>query len=235
MEVIRHAWSLCQDGGAGSSPGGRNDTETGVATETLHIAWKKANDVGDNAAVSEYRGLIETTFGVSFESVDGAESWDLLRIRMVHVGLEMAAAALGDMARQMGLDWDDETAFRRIIGDIDLRLTKKVHSKGAYAEVYGPIITFYDNGYPYPDLLLHELGHVFNANTGLGDRDGSGAMNMTAHHPDTREGLGKADPETLRLFECARSDPRRRACQRGGVRSELSDIASATELGSHNE
>ena len=62
---------------------------------------------------------------------------------MVHVGLEMAAAALGEMARQMGLDWGDITAFRRIIGYIELRLTKEPHDEDAYAVVFGRIITFY--------------------------------------------------------------------------------------------
>ena len=175
-----------------------------TAWQIAHEAYDPSVDESENnekTTIANYRSLIETTYGVSFVSLDGAKPWDLLRIRMVHVGLEMAAAAFRDVARQIGLDWDDSTAFRRIIGNIELRLTKESNSEGAYANVFGPIITFYDNGYPYPDLLLHELGHVFNANAGLGDRDGSGSINETEHHPDTRQGMGKADPDKLRLFD----------------------------------
>ena len=175
--------------------------------DPLHVAWKAAHEsynpeVKDEATeVTNYRVQIKSTYGVELTSLDGAEDWDLLRVRMVHVGLEMAAAALGEMARQMGLDWGDITAFRRIIGYIELRLTKEPHDEDAYAVVFGRIITFYLNGYPYPDLLLHELGHVFNTHAGLGNEDGAGSINMTTLHPNTREGLGKADPEKLRLFD----------------------------------
>lgn len=203
VEVIRRAWRLCQGGGSGSSPDARIDTETGLATEALHVAWKKAHEVGDDAAVAEYRGLIETTYGVSFESVDGSESWDLLRVRMVHVGLDMAAMALGGVAREMGLDWDNATAFRRIIGDIDLILSNATHDKRALAEVVGRDITFYWNAnanritYPLPNLLLHELGHVFNANVGFGERDDPRSINRTDKHPDTWLGMGSPYPSLL--------------------------------------
>ena len=86
-----------------------------------------------NPAIENYRVHIETTFGVSLTRAIGispntgeeADFWDLLRLRMVHVGLEMAAAALGDMARSIGYDWDDVTAFRRIIGDVELFLSNE--------------------------------------------------------------------------------------------------------------
>ncbi len=138
----------------------------------------------------------EAAHGAYDPSVDGAETWDLLRVRMVQVGLEMAAAALGDMARRNGLDWDDATAFRQIIGDIELRLSGKRHSEDALADVNGRRITFYyskDNNrivYPIPNLFLHELGHIFNGNIGFGEKDSANSINMTEGHPNTWEGMG---------------------------------------------
>ena len=181
--------------------------------DPLNDAWREAHEVYDPAAgdrgnsdkqaIVDYRAQIATTYGVKFASEDGANDWDLLRARMVHVGLEMAAAALGSMAREMGLDWDDETAFRRIIGDINLILSGTSHPRKALAEVDGRDITFYWNSdtkrmtYPLPNLLLHELGHVFNANAGLGDREGSGSINKTTNHPDTWMGMGSPYPSIL--------------------------------------
>lgn len=179
----------------------------------LNTGWADAYEAYDasvdesennrNPLIANYRTLIETTYGVSFVSAEGAEAWDLLRVRMAHVGLEMAAAALGDMARRNGLDWDDITAFRRIIGDINLILSDETHSKGALAEVVGRDITFYRNAamerltYPLPNLLLHELGHVFNANVGFGYRDDPRSTNKTTGHPDTWDGFGSPYPDTL--------------------------------------
>ena len=177
----------------------------------LNTSWEEAHEVYDqnvedidsHPTVEKYRSLIQTTYGVSLTRAEGEGNapWDLLRVRMVQVGLEMAATAVGDMASRNGLDWDDITAFRRIIGDIELRLTSQPHDKGALAEVYGPIITFYSNGYPFPNLLLHELGHVFNANVGLGDRDHLSSINYTKGHPDTWTGLGGSDPDGLGFYE----------------------------------
>ena len=203
IDFARRLWSGHDGASGGGSSDARKNVEVDLATERLHVAWKKAHEGGDDAAVAEYRGLIETTYGVSFENVDGTEPWDLLRIRMVHVGLEMAATALGGMAREMGLDWDDATAFRRIIGDIDLILSNATHEKRALAEVVGRDITFYWNAnakritYPLPNLLLHELGHVFNANVGFGERDDPRSINKTDKHPDTWMGMGSPYPLLL--------------------------------------
>lgn len=99
--------------------------------------WVQAHDAYDpnlreidnnrKPAIANYRAQIEATYDVTFSSIEGADDWDLLRVRMVHVGLEMAAAALGDMVRSLGYYWDDATAFRRIIGDIDLILSGIAH------------------------------------------------------------------------------------------------------------
>ena len=164
-----------------------------------------------NPAIENYRVHIETTFGVSLTRAIGAspntdeeaDLWDLLRLRMVHVGLEMAAAALGDMARSIGYDWDDVTAFRRIIGDVELFLSNETSSRGALAKVGGRKITIFwstakdRNYYPIPNLLLHELGHVFNANAGMGNRDRFGSINATTGHPNTLTGMGSPYPTKL--------------------------------------
>ena len=146
--------------------------------------------------IANYRKLIETTYGVTLTKRDNVESsWDLLRVRMVHVDLAMAAAAIGNMARSHGLNWDDATAFWRIIGNIKLELSGETRS-GAKASVYGRTITFYrrpngtENFLPLMDLFQHELGHVFNAIAGMGDRDGAGSINLTFGHPDTLDGMG---------------------------------------------
>ena len=154
-----------------------------------------------NPAIENYRVHIETTFGVSLTRAIGvspktdeeADFWDLLRLRMVHVGLEMAAAALGDMARHLGYHWDDATAFRQIIGDVELFLSNETSSQGALAKVEGRKITVFWNAntnadrnyYLIPNLLLHELGHIFNGNIGFGKRDSANSINMTEGHPNT--------------------------------------------------
>ena len=157
----------------------------------------------DKQAIVDYRTQIEATYGVTFSSIKGAGDWDLLRVRMVHVGMEMAAAALGDMARTLGYQWDNATAFRRIIGEIDLILSGVKHPNDAPAEVVGRQITFYwleerDRlAYPIPNLVLHELGHVFNTNAGMGNRDRIGSINATDRHPITLAGMGAPDPNRL--------------------------------------
>ena len=121
---------------------------------------------------------------------------------MVHVDLAMAAAAIGNMARSHGLNWDDATAFWRIIGNIKLELSGETRS-GAKASVYGRTITFYrrpngtENFLPLMDLFQHELGHVFNAIAGMGDRDGAGSINLTFGHPDTLDGMGSPDEKLV--------------------------------------
>lgn len=117
----------------------------------------------------------------------------------------MAAAAFGDMARQMGIGWDDATAFRRIIGDIDIHLSRDTSEEGALAQVENRRIKIFwaerDDGdrnyYLIPDVLLHELGHIFNANAGFGDKEGQGSINKTERHPNTWEGMGSPYPATL--------------------------------------
>ncbi len=136
----------------------------------------------DKPAITNYRADVETTYGVRLTRDDEADSWDLLRVRKVHAGLEMAAAALGDMALSIGYNWVDATAFRRIIGDIDFILSGT--TLGAPVNVVGRKITFYwlphkDRiAYPIPNLLLHELGHVFNANAGMGSPYRAGSINF---------------------------------------------------------
>ncbi|MDE2722442.1 MAG: SH3 domain-containing protein, partial [Gemmatimonadota bacterium] len=182
------------------------------AGDPLHAAWEEAHHAYDPAvgdknndkqAIVDYRTQLESTYGVTFSSIKGAGDWDLLRIRMVHVGLEMAAAALGHMARSLGYHWGDATAFRRIIGEIDLILSGVKHRNDAPAEVVGRQITFYlleerDRlAYPIPNLVLHELGHVFNTNAGFGNRDRIGSINATVRHPVTLDGMGAPDPNRL--------------------------------------
>ncbi|MCY4061972.1 MAG: SH3 domain-containing protein, partial [Chloroflexi bacterium] len=182
--------------------------------DPVNAAWVKAHEAydpalgdknNDKAEIVEYRRQIETAYGVTFSSVEGADDWDLLRVRMVHVGMEMAAAALGERARQMGLDWDNATAFRRIIGEIDIHLSRDTSEEGALAQVENRRIKIFwverddgdRNAYLVPDVLLHELGHIFNANAGLGDREGQGSINKTKEHPNTWKGMGSPYPATL--------------------------------------
>ncbi len=194
------------------------------AGDPLNAAWEEAHEAYDpsvnesvnneKTAIANYRSLIETTYGVSLTRATDlssntgrrADLWDLLRVRMIHVGLEMAAAALGDMVREIGYDWDDATAFRRIIGDdIELFLSNETSSQGALAKVEDRKITVFWNANPnadrnyylLPNLLLHELGHVFNANAGIGNRDRPGSINATVGHPNTLAGMGAPYPTKL--------------------------------------
>ena len=182
--------------------------------DALNEAWAEAHEVfnpalgdGNNEkqAIVDYRSLIETTYGVTLKRDSKANTWDLLRLRILHVGLEMAAAAFGEFMRSNGYYWDDATAFRRIIGDIDIYLSRDTSDRGALAQVENRRIKIFwterkdgdRNAYLIPDVLLHELGHIFNANAGFGDRKGEGSINKTEEHPNTWTGMGSPYPATL--------------------------------------
>ena len=155
-----------------------------------------------------YKALVENIYGVEFthdtSDVDKDTAWDLLGIRMAHVAFQEMAKALSIAVDDyFGLHWDDATAFRRLIGDVELFLSNETSSQSGLAIVEGRKITIFwstakdRNYYPIPNLLLHELGHVFNANAGMGNRDRFGSINATTGHPNTLTGMGSPYPTKL--------------------------------------
>ena len=192
--------------------------------DPLDAAWEDAHDVFDPKAkdepieVTNYRAHIETTYGVTFTRAKGATLWDLdlLGLRSAHLAFEKLGSALGEWARRNGLDWDDATAFREIMGEItlhnsaDMPLTSTnedgtVDILGiAQAEEGRTIRVFWKeagigsrNYHVDPNVMLHELGHIFNTNVGLGSPFSPVSINKTADHPEKRAGMGPPKPSLL--------------------------------------
>ena len=172
----------------------------------LNTAREEALDEFGAADAAEsfnsYKELVEDTFDVRFTHAGGADGWNLINIIMAHVGLEQTARALGAWVRDMsGLAVDDAAAFRLVFGKITL--DRSTGTGGAVARVGGRTITIFrkqDNTRNYnllPNLLLHELGHIFNAAAGQGDKRGQGSINTTDGHPGSRVGMGAPDPSIL--------------------------------------
>ena len=104
---------------------------------------------------------------------------------MAHVAFEEMAKALGIAVRDYrGFQWDDATAFRRTIGKITIHNSSEPAPKfqsgpligqpKGTAQVRGDVIVVYwnekknRNFYLLPNTVLHELGHILNANGAFG-------------------------------------------------------------------
>ncbi|MCY4539859.1 MAG: SH3 domain-containing protein [Chloroflexi bacterium] len=167
------------------------------------LAWENALSTGNSIDVDIYQAEVERKYGVAFAKTAEASEWDLLGIRMAHVAFDRAARAFGEWARRKDIFWDDATAFRRIMGEITL-LNSDTVSDRAVAIVEGRTIKIFWSDkqdrtkYVIPNLMLHELGHIFNANAGFGDREGAGSINTADNHPLNREGMG--DPVRQELL-----------------------------------
>lgn len=155
-------------------------------------------------AFNSYKELVEDTFDVRFTHAGGADGWNLINIIMAHVGLEQTARAFGAWVRDMsGLAVDDAAAFRLAFGKITLDRSTSTSNKAVAQVAEGPTVTIFrkqDNTRNYnllSNLLLHELGHIFNAAAGQGDQDGQGSINTTDGHPGSRVGMGAPDPSIL--------------------------------------
>ena len=159
-------------------------------TLTAYEAFKAdtENEIAEAAHKSKleaYQALVENTYGIEFTHVKGRTSWDLLGIRMAHVAFEEMATALSIAVRDyFGLQWDDATAFRRIMGKITIHNSSEPAPKyqsgpregqiKGIAQVRGDEIVIYwnekekRNFYLLPHTVLHELGHILNANGAYG-------------------------------------------------------------------
>ncbi|MCY4020883.1 MAG: hypothetical protein OXG39_15830 [Chloroflexi bacterium] len=194
----------------------------------MDAAWEKANDAYNtsesDSAFQDYKTQVETAYDVRFTSAVNADAWNVDSVKLVQEGLEEMAAALGNWARDNGYDWDNAEAFRRIIGTVTLRNTREESNVGAQAIVSDDTISIFwkakanRNYYLLPNVLLHELGHILNANAGLGGKDNPGSINYFAEitdskhafeiyartgnlvraYPGTREGMGAPRPDLLR-------------------------------------
>ena len=162
-----------------------------------------------NSKLTAYKALVEDTFGVEFTHVKDHTSWDLLGIRMAHAAFEDMAKALGIAVRDFfGLDWDDATAFRRTIGKITIHNSTELPEmeknddgtdsdipKGI-AQVRGDEIVVYwkekgdRNFYLIPNAMLHELGHILNANGAFGVNQYKAWFNFLEDYPESRTGMG---------------------------------------------
>ena len=174
----------------------------------LNTAREEALDEFGAADAAEsfnsYKELVEDTFDVRFIHTGKADEWNLINVITAHVGLEQTARALGARVRDMsGLTVDDAAAFRLVFGKITLNRSTGTGTGGAVAQVGGRTITIFrkqDNTRNYnllSNLLLHELGHIFNAAAGQGDKRGQGSINTTDGHPGSRVGMGAPDPSIL--------------------------------------
>ncbi|MCY4073045.1 MAG: hypothetical protein OXG60_17260 [Chloroflexi bacterium] len=170
--------------------------EDGIVSEEEQASY--------DGSFEDYKEHVELIYGVKFTSEEGADEWNLLDVRMVHIELENVARISGDRLRGMtDLSMNDATAFRLIFGDITLHQSAKTRVTGeghpVAAEVSGHNITIYRkeghnrNYHLEPYLFLHELGHVFNAHAGQGNPLGYGTITrVIADHTDTetRAGMG---------------------------------------------
>ena len=201
----------------------------------LNTAREEALDEFGAADAAEsfnsYKELVEDTFDVRFIHDEGADEWNLINIITAHVGLEQTARALGARVRDMGLAVDDAAAFRLVFGKITLN--RSTGTGGAVAQVGGRTITIFrkqDNTRNYnllSNLLLHELGHIFNAAAGQGAQDGQGSINKTDGHPGSRVGMGAPDPSILLGDLYIR--------QQAGQRLLYEDLAVPSDHGSFTE
>ena len=189
--------------------------------DPLDTAWKKAHDVYDPKAdysvsepaeIANYRTEIEMTFGITFTWAVGAKPWDMLGLRSAHIAFEKLASALGESVRRRGFYWDDATAFREIMGEITLHNSVELPPRSkddgtilAIAKVEGRTIKVFwkddadgRNFHVNPNLMLHELGHIYNTNVGLGSPFSPVSINKTTDHPETRAGMGSPEPSVLR-------------------------------------
>ena len=183
----------------------------------------KADENNEDAKVAfesefdAYKTLVEDTYGVEFtHDVDPVKdtSWDLLGIRLAHVAIEEMARALGiAVGTYFNLDWDDATAFHRTMGKITIHNSsepapkyKEGPLKGklkAIAVVEGKRIKVYWNDklrrkfYLIPNVVLHELGHILNANGAFGVDQFKSWLNFLEDHPGSREGMGAPDERVL--------------------------------------
>ena len=188
-------------------------------TLTAYEAFKAdtENEVAEAAYKSKleaYQALVENTYGIEFTHVKGRTSWDLLGIRMAHVAFEEMATALSIAVRDyFGLQWDDATAFRRIMGKITIHNSiepapkyqsgpREGQIKGI-AQVRGDEIVIYwnekenRNFYLLPHTVLHELGHILNANGAYGVKQFKAWFNFLEDYPESREGMGNPDEDVL--------------------------------------
>ena len=189
--------------------------------------WAQAHAAFDPQAedaaieVKNYRAHLETTYGVTFtravkgKPTEAATSWDLdlLGLTSAHKAFEMQAIGLGEWARGSGFYWDDATAFREIMGTIQIynslespptiTLPDGTKIAGASAKVVGQTVHVFwkagekRNFHVYTNVMLHELGHIYNANVGLGNPYSPISINETSGHPMTRKGMGSPDPDVL--------------------------------------
>ena len=187
------------------------------ATELWVQAHAAFDPYAEDAAieVTSYRAHLETTYGVTFTRTvtrnKTAASWDrdLLGLRSAHLAFEMLSSVLGEWSRHNGFYWDDATAFRRIMGDKALRnsLESPPTEKSpdgtivptASAKVVGRTVQVFwmerekRNFHLDPNVMLHELGHIYNANAGFGNPYSAISINETAGHPKSRAGMGSPE------------------------------------------
>ena len=167
--------------------------------------------------VTAYREEMEAVYGIRFTHAEGATPWDRdpLGLLATQFAVGMLARVLGESARRSGWHLDDASAFRAIMGDVTIHNSlalppMETSPEGdrrikASAEVVGQTIhVFWNekanrNFHLNINVMLHELGHIYNSNAGFGDPYSPISINMTSGHPDTRDGMGAPDPdETLK-------------------------------------
>ena len=161
-----------------------------------------------------YKALVENIYGVEFthdaSDVGKDTSWDLLGIRMAHVAFEEMAKALGiAVDAYFDLDWDDATAFRRIFGKIEIHNSIDPIPRNddgtikGLAQVEGDFIRIYwnekerRNAYIIPNAMLHELGHILNANGAFAMNQFTAWFNLLEDHPGSRIGMGAPADDVL--------------------------------------
>ncbi len=211
----------CMNGGSSSQNADDPLNATWLETLTAYEMFMADMRNEDARAAYEsgleaYKAQVENSFGVEFTHVEGRTVWDLLGIRMAQVAFEDMAKALGIAVREyFGLNWDDATAFRRIIGKITLHNSTELPTMATneqgeetgiplgIAQVRGREIVVYwnedyhRNFYLIPHAVLHELGHILNANGAFGADQFDAWFNLLGDHPGSREGMGEPDPDVL--------------------------------------
>ena len=199
----------------------KDDPLNAVWQETLTAYEKfkadKENKDAEAAFKSKlkaYKALVENIYGVELTHVEDRTSWDLLGIRMAHVAFEEMAKALGiAVSDYFGLHLDDATAFRWAIGKITIHNSiepapkfqsgpLKGQPKGIAQVRRDDIVVYWNekenrNFYLIPNTVLHESGHILNANGAFGVNQYKAWFNFLEDYPESRKGMGEPADDVL--------------------------------------
>jgi hypothetical protein len=181
--------------GTGVNPFTPEETEHEAALDDTFAAIRDAlhtNPEADiSALVTDYKEAIESAFGVTFDKEETdpqiADDWVFISLHFARLGLEATAKAFEQWVEEQIMDQnlcksvDRYALFQRIMGNVRFRNMTAVQSYVAenkfVTEGAGSVraIAIYRRSsggqwYMTPNNVIHELGHWFDTNAGLGHK-----------------------------------------------------------------